>query len=210
VYDKDASFFDLMVPTSDTTKYAFMLDTLMMLRKPLFFTGLSGIGKSVIIQNTLMNMKDRELVLPIFINMSAQTSSGRTQISIEEKLEKKGRTAFGPPVGKKLAVFVDDINMPAVEYYGAQPPIELLRFFVDRQALYERANWELKEILDSNLIACAAPPSGGRAKITQRLTRRLHMFCLPEASQGTLTTIFSAILKGFLGTPGWSDKIRQL
>lgn len=36
------------------------------------------------------------------------------------------------------------------------------------------------------------------------------MLCLPEASQGTLTTIFSQILKGFLGQPGFSDKIRGM
>ena len=53
VYDKDASFFDLMVPTQDTTKYAFCLETLMILKKPMFFTGNSGVGKSVMIENTL-------------------------------------------------------------------------------------------------------------------------------------------------------------
>lgn len=182
----------------------------MMLKKPLFFTGNSGIGKSVIIQNTLDMMKEKELVQPININMSAQTTSMRTQQSIEEKLEKKGRTALGPPVGKKLALFVDDINMPAVEYYGAQPPIELLRIFIDRQGLYERTHWEWKDILDFNLIACAAPPSGGRANITMRLTRRFNMFCLPEASQGTLTTIFEQILRGFLNSGGFTDKVKNL
>mmetsp|Transcript_11723 Transcript_11723/g.17927 ORF Transcript_11723/g.17927 Transcript_11723/m.17927 type:complete len:160 (-) Transcript_11723:3946-4425(-) len=35
------------------------------------------------------------------------------------------------------------------------------------------------------------------------------MFCLPEATQGTLTTIFSSILKGFLGT-GFADKVKNL
>ena len=72
------------------------------------------------------------ILQPIPINMSAQTSSLRTQQTIQDKLEKRSRTAYGPPAGKKIAVFVDDINMPAVEEYGAQPPIELLRLFIDK------------------------------------------------------------------------------
>jgi dynein heavy chain len=36
------------------------------------------------------------------------------------------------------------------------------------------------------------------------------MFCLPEASQGTLSTIFSSIMKGFLTAGGFSDKIKNL
>ena len=35
------------------------------------------------------------------------------------------------------------------------------------------------------------------------------MFCLPKSSQGTLSTIFSSILKGFLAT-GFSDKVKHL
>jgi dynein heavy chain len=133
-----------MVPTQDSTKYAYSMEHLTAIEKALFFTGASGIGKTAIIAKQLSDMKEKGSITNIVINMSAQTTSLRTQQSIEEKLTKKSRTRFGAEPGKKIMVFVDDINMPSVEEYGAQPPIELLRQFIDQKGMYIRGEWAWK------------------------------------------------------------------
>ncbi len=97
-------------------------------------------------------MKEPKGVQTIDINFSAQTTALSTQQAIEDKLEKKKRSILGAAIGKSIAVFVDDLNMPAVEQYGAQPPIELLRLFVDRKGLYDRTELSWKDVEDTKVI----------------------------------------------------------
>eukprot|EP00882_Tetradesmus_deserticola_P029832 GHRQ01033448.1.p1 GENE.GHRQ01033448.1~~GHRQ01033448.1.p1 ORF type:complete len:105 (-),score=20.82 GHRQ01033448.1:156-470(-) len=75
---------------------------------------------------------------------------------------------YGAPVNKKVVFFIDDVNMPARERYGAQPPIELLRQFQDFRGFYDRKKLFWKDVEDTVLCAACAPPGGGRQKVTSR------------------------------------------
>ena len=79
-------------------------------------------------------------IISSMIQFSAQTLSSRLQSHIMIKLIKKGKDSYGAPKGRKKIVFVDDLNMPAQELFGAQPPLELLRQFLELGGFYDTTN----------------------------------------------------------------------
>ena len=87
-----------------------------------------------------------------------------------------------------------------METYGAQPPVELLRSFLDFKGFWDRDKLYWKDIADTMLLVGAAPPGGGRAILTQRFTRHFSVLNIPPATENTLTHIFNSILNGFLTT----------
>lgn len=129
-------------------------------------------------------------------------------MTIEGKLVKQNKTIYGAKQGHKVVIFIDDINMPAVEKYGAQPPIELLRLMVDKGGMYDRKEHFWKEIQNTIILAAASPPNGGRNDLTLRFTRHFHMLCIPQPSQKTLFKIFNSILNGFLNN-GFQEVIKR-
>jgi dynein heavy chain len=129
-YDKAQSFFEILVPTSDTTKYQFILKTLTGAGANVLITGETGVGKSVITKDFLMNPPN-ESIVSSFINFSGKTTTKNLQDAFEGNLDAKRRDLLGPPAGKQMVFFIDDVNMPQLDTYFSQPPVELLRQTID-------------------------------------------------------------------------------
>ncbi|XP_029794387.1 dynein heavy chain 6, axonemal [Suricata suricatta] len=197
-YSRDVPFFEMLVPTTDTVRFGYLMEKLLAVKHSVLFTGMTGVGKSVIAKGLLNRIHESAAYVPVYLNFSAQTSSARTQEIIESKLERKRKNILGAPGNKQVVIFVDDLNMPRLDRYGSQPPIELLRQYQDFGGFYDRNKLFWKDIQDVTIVSACAPPGGGRNPVTPRFIRHFSMLCLPMPSEHSLKQIFQAILNGFL------------
>ncbi|XP_041084991.1 dynein heavy chain 3, axonemal-like [Polyodon spathula] len=193
-----AKVSDLIIPTMETARQSFFLKTYLAHEVPMLFVGPTGTGKSAINNNFLVHLP-KEKYTPNCINFSARTSANQTQDIIMAKLDRRRKGVFGPPVGKKTVVYVDDLNMPAKEVYGAQPPIELLRQWIDHGHWYDRKDTSRLDIVDVLFMSAMGPPGGGRNDITGRFTRHLNIISIDSFDDETLSKIFTSIVDWHFG-----------
>jgi dynein heavy chain len=76
---------------------------------------------------------DQDKNMFLNINFSSRTTSYDFQMIIEENIDKRTFKTYGPKAsGKKMVVFIDDLNMPKIDVYGTQQPNALLHFLMGR------------------------------------------------------------------------------
>ncbi|VDL20010.1 unnamed protein product [Hymenolepis diminuta] len=189
---------DIIVPTMDTARYQYLIDVCLKNKQPLSYIGVTGTGKSAYIREKLMRDIDLETYKPFFINFSAQTSANQVQDIIMSKLDRRRRGVYGLLYDKVATFFIDDLNMPAKEVYGAQPPIELLRTFMDHGFVYDLNDMSKIDLINVFICAAMGPPGGGRNEVTPRFMRHFHAVSMVPFNDATLTRIFSTLMQTYL------------
>ena len=106
----------------------------------------------------------------------------------------KHQGAFGPLPNQHLVFLLDNIGSVKPEVYGAQPPLELLRQFLDYGGWFNTATVEFMRVVNTTLCATMGPPGGGLFDIPQRLTHHFFLIHSPKYQDSTLNTIVSGLL----------------
>ncbi len=189
-------FHEIMVSTIDSVAHKYLLSSLREYR-PVVLVGESGTAKTLTVSkyiSSLPSSSHGSLVL----NFSSRTKSQDVQASVEASISKQSGSVYAPIGGKKLVVFIDDLNMPAMDEFGTREALALLLFLIGKGGLYNSGkDLTLKHICDVEYIAAMKPVVGGA--IDPLLLSLFSVIHFPQPPSGTLQLIFSTILSNQLG-----------
>jgi dynein heavy chain len=177
---------------------SFLLDGFIANKHYCMFVGNAGTGKTALMKESLKNL-DGEAWTFSTVNMNNFMDAPALQVIIEQPLEKKSGVRFGPPGSKKLVYFFDDMNMPFVDKYDTQSPIELARQFVDYHGWYDKNKIVLKEIKNSQYMACMNPTAGS-FNITPRMQRHFVTLAVQMPGKDVIRSVFAQIIEGHLSS----------
>eukprot|EP01083_Nonionella_stella_P148882 472039_1 len=203
-------FYKIMVPTVDTIRNQFVIASLVASQHAVAAVGSTGTGKTAAIA-TLFDSLDTSKFSTLTINFSSATKSVVTQSILESRLVKHHGDDFVPSGGKPhLVLFVDDLNMPQKDEFGSQPPLELLRQWLDYEMWYNLQKQTVKNIHGMQLIAAMAPPGGGRSVISARLQSRLNIINFTFPDDVSVKRIFSTIITDKLNRENFDQTVKPL
>ncbi|CDS41066.1 dynein heavy chain [Echinococcus multilocularis] len=206
-YDPEQPFYKILVPTVDTIRYNYLVNALVSGRSPVLITGPVGTGKTSIAQDVLFNL-DKESWTYLIINMSAQTSSNNVQDIIESRVEKRTKGTYVPTRGTKMVTFMDDLNMPVKDEFGSQPPLELIRQWIDYGFWYDREKQLPKRVQRMFLLGGMGPPGGGRMSISRRLQSRFNQINVTFPTDANLKQIFGTMINQKIAN--FEDEVKSM
>lgn len=191
---RDIPVNQIIITTVETIRISALLELLIRHGKPVLLVGPTGTGKSIYAMDYLLKKMDNELYLPLPINFSVHSFANETQDIIMAKLDKRRKGVFGPPLGKKCVIFVDDLSAPLKETFGAQPSVEVLRMLLDHKMWYEKKDNMGFKLIDLQLMAAMGPPATSGRSVSQRFTRHFNTIAIDEFTNDVLRSIFSKIV----------------
>eukprot|EP01062_Namystynia_karyoxenos_P079539 TRINITY_DN8407_c0_g1_i1.p1 TRINITY_DN8407_c0_g1~~TRINITY_DN8407_c0_g1_i1.p1 ORF type:complete len:4892 (+),score=1969.11 TRINITY_DN8407_c0_g1_i1:217-14892(+) len=201
----EPAFHKIFVPSADSVRTQYLVDaatrsvpSVPNTQRHALVVGPSGSAKSVTVRDYLAQMSQGNAVVAKGLSLSAATTPATLQTALESFVDKISGTNWGPPPGKRMIIFIDDLSLPQQNEWGDQPTCELIRQVVEDASFYSSAKTESAErysLVDVQVVAAVQHIKGQTSSgLPRRLRRHFCLIHTPFPSAVSLDYVYGSVL----------------